>query len=202
MEAQFVSGYAFGLYRGRWRFGSFDEVASLAKAALLTTVLIVSLDLALVSRRSIPLSSAVAAGPLALVLMAGARYAWRLRLELRRRPTGADGTRLLVFGAGEGGAQVITAMLRDPDSPYYPVGLLDDDPEKKNLRIMGVPVVGDRSKLVEAAERYRADALLVAVPSADAELLAEVADLAAEADLAVKVLPPVKDLFGGGVGLF
>jgi FlaA1/EpsC-like NDP-sugar epimerase len=69
MEAQFVSGYAFGLYRGRWRFGSFDEVASLAKAALLTTVLIVSLDLALVSNRSIPLSSAVAAGPLALVLM-------------------------------------------------------------------------------------------------------------------------------------
>jgi FlaA1/EpsC-like NDP-sugar epimerase len=120
-----------------------------------------SLDVALVSNRSIPLSSAVAAGPLALVLMAGARYAWRLRLELRRRPTGADGTRLLVFGAGEGGAQVITVMLRDPDSPYYPVGLLDDDPEKKNLRIMGV-----------------------------------VADLAAGADLAVKVLPPVKNLFG------
>jgi FlaA1/EpsC-like NDP-sugar epimerase len=155
-----------------------------------------------VSNRSIPLSSALAAGPLALVLMAGARYAWRLRLELRRRPTGADGTRLLVFGAGEGGAQVITAMLRDPDSPYYPVGLLDDDPERRNLRIMGVPVVGDRSKLVEAAERYRADTLLVAVPSADAELLAEVADLAAGVDLTVKVLPPVKDLFGGGVGLF
>ncbi len=200
-EAQFVSGYAFGLYRGRWRFGSFDEVAGLAKAAFVTTASIFTLDLLLVEKRSVPLSSALAAGPVALILMAGARYGWRLRLELRRRPSGADGIRLLVLGAGEGGLQVITAMLRDPDSPYYPVGLLDDDPQKRNLRIMGVPVVGDRHQLAETAQHYRAEALLVAIPSADAQLLSELSDLAAQADLAVKVLPPVKDLFGGGVGL-
>ena len=201
VEAQFVAGYAFGLYRGRWRFGSFDEIAALVKAVTLTTALVFTLDLTLVQERSIPLSSAVAAGPVALVLMAGARYAWRLRLERERRPTGLEGTRLLVFGAGEGGAQVITAMLRDPASPYYPVGLLDDDHHKRNLTIMGVPVLGDRSRMAEAARQYQAEALLVAIPSADAALLSELADLAAEAELDVKVLPPVKDLFGGDVGL-
>ncbi|MDP8975222.1 MAG: polysaccharide biosynthesis protein, partial [Actinomycetota bacterium] len=201
IEAQFVAGYAFGLYRGRWRFGSFDEVEALVKAVVLTTALIFALDYSLAQERSIPLSSAVAAGPMALVLMAGVRYAWRLRLERRRRPTGADGTRILVFGAGEGGAQVITAMLRDPASPYYPVGLIDDDPDKRNLTIMGVPVLGDRRRITEMAERYKVEALLVAIPSAGAQLLAEVADLAADAKLAVKVLPPVRDLFGGGAGL-
>ncbi|MDQ3679182.1 MAG: polysaccharide biosynthesis protein [Actinomycetota bacterium] len=201
IEAQFVSGYAFGLYRGRWRFGSFDEVEALVKAVLLTSALVFALDLALVSDRSIPLSSAIAAGPIALVLMAGARYAWRLRLDRQRRPTGLDGTRLIVFGAGEGGAQVITAMMRDPTSPYYPVGLLDDDHAKRNLTIMGVPVLGDRRRMAEIAERYRAEALLVAIPSAGASLLSELADLAAEANLAVKVLPAVRDLFGADVGL-
>jgi hypothetical protein len=32
---QVLVGFLFGLYRGRWRVGSFDEVAALAKAAAL-----------------------------------------------------------------------------------------------------------------------------------------------------------------------
>ena len=34
-------------------------------------------------------------------------------------------------------------MLRTPTSPYLPVALLDDNPAKRSLRIMGVPVIGD-----------------------------------------------------------
>lgn len=51
------------------------------------------------------------------------------------------------------------------------------------------------------AERHKAEAVLVAIPSAGAQMLAELADLAGEANLTVKVLPPVKDLFGGDIGL-
>ena len=51
------------------------------------------------------------------------------------------------------------------------------------------------------AERHKVEAVLVAIPSAGAQLLAELADLAGEANLTVKVLPPVKDLFGGDIGL-
>src|SRR5437870_5529661 len=80
----------------------------------------------------------------ARALMGGARYAWRLFLERRRLPKSENCERFLVLGAGDGGAQVITAMLRDPTSPYLPVALLDDDPANANLRIRGVPVVGTR----------------------------------------------------------
>ena len=76
--------------------------------------------------------------------MAGVRYGWRLVLERSMRPRGDGARRVLVFGAGEGGMQTITAMLRNPRSPYLPVALLDDDPAKRNLRIMGVRVVGGR----------------------------------------------------------
>ena len=44
-----------------------------------------------------------------------------------------------MFGAGEGAEQVITATLRDPDSPYLPVAIVDDDPRKRHLSIRGVP---------------------------------------------------------------
>lgn len=200
IEAQIVGGFLSGLYRGRWRYGSFDEVQALARATAVTTLILFGLELMLDSR-AVPLSAVVGAGFGALVVMAGSRYAWRLRNDRRRRPDRSRSTPLLVYGAGEGGVQVVTAMLRDPASPYYPVALLDDDPAKGNLRILDVPVVGGRRQLAAAAERYRAEALLVAIPSADAAFLREVFDLAEQVGLPVKVLPPVRDLFGTTVGV-
>ena len=200
VECQIAGGFVSGLYRGRWRYGSFDEVQALAFATVVTTIILFGLELVMDSR-TVPLSAVVGAGLGALVLMAGARYAWRLRRERRRRPDRERSTPLLVYGAGEGGVQVVTAMLRDPESPYYPVALLDDDPAKGNLRILDVPVVGGRGQLAAAAERYRAEALLVAIPSADASFFREVFELAEEVGLPVKVLPPVRDLFGTTVGV-
>jgi FlaA1/EpsC-like NDP-sugar epimerase len=92
-------------------------------------------------------------------------------------------------------------MLRDPNSPYFPVGLLDDDPDKRNLQIMGVRVLGDRTQLAKAAEDTGAEALLIAIPSADATLISDLNEHAGQLDLAVKVLPAVRDLFGGGPSL-
>jgi FlaA1/EpsC-like NDP-sugar epimerase len=200
--AQIVAGLASGLYLGRWRFGSFEEVAGLARATAITTAILFAVDLLVIQgARMIPISAAVAGGVVAFALMGGTRYVWRLGLERRRRPTGADASRLLVYGAGEGGAQVLQAMLRDPSSPYVPVALLDDDLQKSNLRIMGVPVVGTRQHLAAAAHRYDADGLLIAIPSAGADLVGEMTDLATKADLGVKVLPPVRELFAGDVGI-
>ena len=200
VECQIAGGFLSGLYRGRWRYGSFDEVQALAFATVMTTMILFGLEL-LMDSRTVPLSAVVGAGLGALVLMAGVRYAWRLRSDRRRRPDRDRTTPLLVYGAGEGGVQVVTAMLRDPASPYFPVALIDDDPAKGNLRVLGVPVVGGRGQLAAAAERYRVEALLVAIPSADASFFREVSELAEEVGLPVKVLPPVRDLFGATVGL-
>ncbi|HEV2070665.1 MAG TPA: nucleoside-diphosphate sugar epimerase/dehydratase [Acidimicrobiales bacterium] len=189
-----------GLYQGRWRMGSFDEVAALARAAAVTTAVLFAGNLAFGGRLA-PMSVPVAGGAMALVGTAGARYAWRLLLERHRRPSGDASTRLLVFGAGEGAVQVLRAMLSDPESRYLPVALLDDDPDKRNLRIMHVPVMGTRSDLAKVAERVGAEALLVAVPSAGAELVRDLTDAGERAGLEVKVLPSVSELLGGHVGL-
>jgi len=196
--AQVIAGLASGLYTGRWRFGSFDEVAGLVRSTIIATVL---LFLANLWATLVPRSTPLAGGLTALVLMGGVRYAWRLVLERGRRPGGEGCERLVIFGAGEGAAQVITAMLHDPDSPYLPVALVDDDPAKRNLRILGVPVVGKRDRLADAAERFEADGVLIAIPSAPATLVTEVSELAASIGLDVKVLPTVRELFGGTVSV-
>jgi FlaA1/EpsC-like NDP-sugar epimerase len=189
---QTLAGLRFGLYTGRWSYGCFEEIAALGKTAAITTPVVFVLDTLL--GRLVPRSAIIASGLIALVLAAGVRYAVRLLQDQRLRPS--QGTRVVVMGAGEGAAQVVRSMLRTPSSPYVPVALLDDDPRKRTLRIMGVPVTGNRHALTQVISKYDADAVLIAIPSAGADLIRELTDLAGPLNVDVKVVPPVVELFG------
>lgn len=198
---QAAVGFATGLYRGRRRTGSFDEVTVLAATALWTTLIATDINLLVGAERLVPMTAIVLGGFTALALQAGARWSWRASAERRRRPTGTDATKLLVFGAGESAASIVGSLLREPRAPYLPVALLDDDPGKANLQIAGVPVVGDRRAISAAARATGASALLLAIPTATGELVREISQLAAPAGLVVKVLPTVGELIDGRVGV-
>jgi FlaA1/EpsC-like NDP-sugar epimerase len=198
---QVLTGYAVGLYRRRWRYGSYDEVAALGLTAAITTGGLFLLNERYFFERPIPQSAVLVGGAFGLMLMGAIRYTWRLALEWLRRPTDRTAERLLVFGAGEGGLQVITALLRSPSSPYVPVGLLDDDPGKARLSIMGVGVMGNRDAIPDVAERTGAQTLLIAVPSASAKTVGEITDIAVANGLIVKVLPSASELFADSVGV-
>jgi FlaA1/EpsC-like NDP-sugar epimerase len=197
---QTAAGLALGLYLGRWRFGTLDEVSHLVGSVAITVA-----ALSLVNQLSrpllVPASVVVAGGVMALILMSAPRYAWRLALERQLRPSGEGVRRALVFGAGEGGFQTINAMLRNPQSPYLPVALLDDDPAKRNLRLRGIRVVGGRHDLARAAREFDAQTVVLALPSAGSDLLRDLCELAADAELEILVLPPITELFGGPIGV-
>lgn len=194
--AQLLAGTAFGLYRGRWRFASFDEAGGLAGSAVAVAAVLMIVDVWLATPRMIPLSAAVGGGIGAFVLMGSLRYGVRLLRERRQREPNDGAARTLVFGAGEGAFQAILAMRSDPAASYLPIGLLDDDPAKRKLRMLGVRVLGDRTALVSTAQSLQADLLLIAIPSAASELIDDLYGLALSAGLAVKVLPPVAQLYG------
>jgi FlaA1/EpsC-like NDP-sugar epimerase len=189
------------LYRGRYRVGSFEEVTGVVIAASVTGCVLLVVDVTTSPAHLLPASVPLGAGAAAVMGMLASRYLWRTVVDRRRRPRAESSQRLLVFGAGEGGEQVIRAMLREPASPYYPVGLLDDDPGKRHLRVLGVPVLGNRNSLAEVAATVDASTLLIAMPSAHGTILRELTGLAESAGLAVKVLPTVGELFGDSVGL-
>ena len=192
-----VLGTYEGLYVGRWSFGSFEEVAALARCVIVTGAFVTVVDW---GPRWVPISAPAIAMSIALVSMGGVRYAWRLSLERRRRPDAKEAARMVVFGAGEGGSQVITGMLRNPASRYLPVAIVDDDPRKQHLRIRNIPVRGRRADLSKVATDCQAEVMLIAIPSADASLVRELSEVGVAAGLQVRVLPPVSELLDGRVG--
>ncbi|MBC7680427.1 MAG: polysaccharide biosynthesis protein [Pseudorhodobacter sp.] len=189
-------GTLVGLYAGRWTYGSFEEVMALVPTVVATGLTVLVLDRWLMSQL-VPIGAALSAPALALILMCGTRYVWRLNVDRHRRPDRAGAERLLVYGAGPAGTQIVGLMLSSPSSEFVPVALLDDDPDKRRWRIKGVPVVGGRDQLATAARRYGADGVLLAMPSAPSPVIRALSDLAAEAGLQVYVLPGVRELVTG-----
>ena len=191
---QAVTGYIVGIYRRRWRYGSFDEVKGLILSALITTIILWVIRFFDTSVDAFPRSAIVAGGILGLFFTAASRYSWRLIREQLRRPSAQNSTKLLIYGAGEGGIQIVNTMLRNPSSQYLPVAFLDDNTKTHRLRISGVPVLGGRNEIAKVAQRTGASALLIAIPSADSTVVNEIVEIARNSKLNVKILPVVQSL--------
>ena len=189
-----IVGYVVGIYRRRWRYGSFDEVGGLVVATLITTSVLFILRFFDNSLNPFPRSVILIAGFAGLCFVAASRYTWRLIREQLRRPTEQTAAKILVYGAGEGGIQMVNTMLRNPQSPYLPVGFLDDNPDTHRLSISGVPVLGGREQLSQARTRTGAMTLLIAIPSADSALIGDISSRARALSMDVKVLPAVQNL--------
>src|SRR6266536_1508295 len=99
-------GLAAGLYRGRYLRGSRDEIIAVSQAAALTSAcLLVTGPVLMGGLRAWPeriLGGAVLAG----AAMLGARYA-AFAARLRSWPSAPTAVRIIVFGAGDAGAQLI-----------------------------------------------------------------------------------------------
>lgn len=196
---QLALGFLFGPYAIGHMRGSFEEIVDLAKTVAATTAALcipVFVAVPILVPKSVP----IIAGPFALVAMLGLRLlvrSWRTRNPVGVDPDAdADARRVLVFGAGEGGRQLVRAMVRDRSRTYLPVAIIDDDPRKQRLTVEGVRVRGTRANLEQVADEYDAAVLAIAMPSADGDLIRDLSDRADHAGMDVMVLPPVSELIG------
>jgi FlaA1/EpsC-like NDP-sugar epimerase len=194
-----VASTALRLHQGRYAVGTAEELKSLAIAVGVTLLAVLLVVVLAGTPRLLPLSVPPVAAVLSFVIMAAFRVAIRSQREGAVRPR--SGERTLVFGTGIAGEQLVRSMLADPDSPYLPVGLLDDDPTKRHLRIRGVRMMGGRERLAEAAAATCAETVVIALPSAGAALVRDLSQRANDAGLAVKVLPRMSEYFNRRVGI-
>lgn len=197
---QAVVGWMMALYRGRHQHGAFHEAQTLLVTVVVVAFVLFVVNLFLLSGGGLPRSTAVVALPVAFVLMGASRYFQRLLSERRFR-TRESADRALIYGAGPTGSYLITRMLTDPDSSYVPVGLIDDDPHKRHLRLSNIRVLGNKQSLVDVARKTEASVLVLCIARADADFIREVTDLASKAGLRMIVLPLLSEILHGGMKL-
>ncbi|MET8352266.1 MULTISPECIES: nucleoside-diphosphate sugar epimerase/dehydratase [unclassified Micromonospora] len=181
-------------YWGRHPIGSLHEVRALAGTAACTAAIMLLAAVLSVTERPVPASTPPMGAAVALLIMLSIRTAYRRRRDRALRPSSRSATPVVLFGLGSAGQALLRAMVSDPRGRYLPVGLLDDDPEKQQMRIDGVPMLGGRRDIATAVARTGAATLIFSVANADAGLICEVRTATLAAGAAFKVLPPVREL--------
>ena len=189
-------GLAAGLYRGRHLRGSREEVKAVMLAAALVACCLVLVGPMLTSSERVRPQIVVVGAALALVAMLGARYV-AFAARLRSRPPAPAAVKIIVFGAGEAGAQLIRRLTSQSDVAYQPVAILDDDPAKRRLRIHGVPVLGGRGQLVEVAASTGAKVLVIAIAAETGTVIKDLTEAAERCGLIPKVIPSLRELLAG-----
>jgi FlaA1/EpsC-like NDP-sugar epimerase len=198
---QIIYGVLSGLYRGRWRFVSFEETGVLGLGTVLNVSVLAFVATISEGLNLVPLSTIFSAAAYQLLGALGVRYVVRSIDEVRRISRHDRDHRALVYGAGEAGYQAAKALREDPASEYLPVGFLDDDPARSRLLVLGLPVLGGRARTQEAAASTRADTFVIAVPGIGRDEVAALSRAAQDAGLAVRILPGVSAMLSGAVRL-
>ena len=196
-----LCGLLAGLYRGRHPRGSLDEAISVLTAGGLMLVPLALLSDVLLGGRGQMLRAVLGATVIALPTIVVARYAVFAARQVGPRRRGGQttaGVPVIVFGAGDAGTRLVRRLLTEQDSAYRPVALLDDDPAKRRLRVHGIPVLGDRTRMAEVAAQTGATVLVIAIARAGGAAFRDLMAQAEQCGLTPKVIPTATELISGG----
>ncbi|WP_299402667.1 nucleoside-diphosphate sugar epimerase/dehydratase [Acaryochloris sp. IP29b_bin.148] len=196
----FLSG---GFYKHYWRYASVGE---LSNVAILTgsAVIIQTLSFALLKSLSIlslPRSLPFLDGLLTLIIIGGIRFSVRA-LERKQQQ---DKTferrdfrkRALIFGAGDAGVALAQELERSPHIDLLPIAFVDDNPAKLNLRIRGLPVLGNRSVIPSIIESWHIQTVIIAMPSLSGKSLRNIVALCQQTGVETLTLPSLQDVLMG-----
>jgi len=193
----------FGFYNRWWRYVSTSDMWSVLRgvvvAVAFTFLMFATLEF---HPAKVPRGIWVIDFLLLLAFVMGVRLLARTLIE--RPATGAlvaRGKEVLVVGAGDAAQLILREMLRNPSLGYTPIGLVDDDPRKKNLRLHGVRVLGTTEELRELVRDRRPDELLIAIPSASGDVRERIVEVARVEQVPVKTLPGLHELIAGEFSL-
>jgi FlaA1/EpsC-like NDP-sugar epimerase len=105
----------------------------------------------------------------------------------------------LIIGAGDAGEKIVREIRENPRLNYELVGILDDDPKKRGMKIHGVPVLGPIPKIHNMAYRDEMDEILIALPSASTKQMRRVIEACEATGLKTRTTPGIGELIDGRV---
>ncbi|MEP6850728.1 MAG: hypothetical protein ABI999_17860, partial [Acidobacteriota bacterium] len=138
-----------GVYRGIWRYTGIGDLVTFAKGVFLGSGLSVMAILLLYRFQNFSRTVFVADTVILLMLIVGSRLAFRVFRQILPAGSPADGKKVLIYGAGDGGEMLYRELRNNPAWECQAVGFIDDDPLKRDKVIHGLRVFDVNETLPE-----------------------------------------------------
>ena len=198
------------LYHSIWRFASINELSRVAGGTAITalfqivgTVLLANLGQLDSGISRMPILYYVFGTCLQFLLLLGIRFSYRLVLLLRstRRGDSAVAQRVMIIGAGNAGQMILHDAAQLAKQNLKVCCLIDDNRNKWNRHVEGIPVVGGRYDILRNVEKFNIDKIFVAIPSASVKDKREILNICKESGCELKDLPGIGELVNGQISI-
>lgn len=179
----------FKLYNRVWTYASLNELFSIIKASVLIEAVFVCYHM--FWQVSMPRSYYLINFGIMTILFCVVRFGKVFIKSFRNSQNRAKITnRIMVIGAGSA-ATILIKELRSSGEGSEVVCAIDDNKNKKNKYILGVPIVGGREDIEKNIKKYDITEIIIAIPSADIQTTREIIRICQETKKPVKILPAV-----------
>lgn len=169
-----------------WEFDTISAVKICVAVACVHAVLGV---LSIADLVRIPAKVVLNALAYSLLLCGGYRLflsAWNKMNLLTNRGITGQRKRVLIVGAGDAGGFLVNLLNYDASKGRKAVAFIDDNDELWGKKVKGIPVVGGRKLIPYAAEKYKIDEIIVAIPYVDNSTIRDIFRYCCEAGCPVK----------------
>ncbi|MBL8165176.1 MAG: sugar transferase [Anaerolineae bacterium] len=181
-----------GLYKSNRGRSWLEEVYTITNGVANATVVVLGIYFLfqpLVFSRLLLMYVAI----IAVVLLSLVRAVRRIaQAYLRSKGIGIQ--RTLVIGAGDVGRAVIRTMIARKELGYYPVGYVDEDPERANVDLGRVLGLGGLKNLAKTIRNNYVDLVIITLPWSQHDLILDLVQTCRRARVEVRVVPDVFQL--------
>jgi FlaA1/EpsC-like NDP-sugar epimerase/UDP-N-acetylmuramyl pentapeptide phosphotransferase/UDP-N-acetylglucosamine-1-phosphate transferase len=190
IPCRLLAFWAFGLYRRGWRRGRTQVLFDTLRAVAGSTLLVALLIWGMTGFSHYPRAVLVIDSLFVVYLIGFARFVLSIRRAAYARTAAAvPPARLLIVGAGKVGASVAREINSNPQLGYIPVGFVDDDRDKQDRRLHGVPVLGSIDRLPHVTREHEIDEILITIRYPARDRMKRIVDRCFQAGAAFKVMP-------------
>ena len=197
--------YFLKLYAFSWVYVSLAELISLTKATILSFLLLTAFYFIF---RDHPIFSGFPRSTLFItyffifVLCGGIRFSKRVYLQIFSKGKTEFKEKTLIVGAGDAGEEILRNILATKKSPYFPIGFVDDEPQKQGVVIHGIKVLGKIDEIPEIVKSENIEAMIIALPSAGAKVIKKTVEMGRKANLRrIKIVPSLSEIMDGRVSV-
>ena len=201
MIAKPVMFAASGMYRSIWRYASLQDAYEIFKVVTFSSLVSACLVIFLNGPFALPRSIYILDWFLLFSFVAASRLIWRVYRETKFTPSLRKGKKTLIIGAGDAGNLLLREIRKQANSPYNVVGFVDDDLEKRGLRLSGVRVLGGTNRLRALVRIHAVEEVIFAIPSGDRDLMRRVIANCERAKARFKTLPGITAIIDGKVSM-
>jgi FlaA1/EpsC-like NDP-sugar epimerase len=188
-----VIGMFFSIYSQRYQKGSIEELLIFSIIIAIVTLITFSIRLVFVIP-NLPRSIPIVSGLIALVFILAIRFIYNRNI-LKLYSSNSSNLTTIIYGAGQTGRKLFESMNRG--NTYNPIGFIDDDPHKSNLKIFRRPVLGRIEDLEKIVKKFQVKILIISINDIEFETLLTIEHRCKSLQIKMMVAPSAFNIYSG-----